>query len=80
MIIYRAYLDYGPYNGESDLGYFESIASAYNAISNSCKERRLSLDRPTSEPGKTIYKALDYDGTSWCCDYKYIIKSIEVKP
>lgn len=79
MIIYRAYLDYGPYDGESVLGYFESVASSYRAITKSCKEHGLYLDQPIKEGDKTIYRVLDTD-KYWFSDYLYIIQTIEVRP
>lgn len=75
MIIYRAYLDYGPYEGESTLGYFESIAGAYNAIQNSSKDYGFELkDSYVNDWQDTVFKVISEPG------YNYVIQTIEVKP
>jgi len=80
VIIYKAYLDYGPYNGEEDLGYFLSVQGAYGAVTKSCKEHNFALDHPETVGNRTSYRALDYEGVSWVGDYKFVIETIEVQP
>lgn len=79
MIIYKAYLDYGPYDTERDLGYFESVAGAYNSITKHCKEYNFALNHPEREDNRTVYPAMDYQGL-YNLGYKFVIQTIEVKP
>lgn len=74
MIIYKAYLEYGPYDGESELGYFESLKGATDAVFESAKEYAYQLDEPTTSKRHTYYRVqCDYD-------YNYVIEMIELKP
>jgi hypothetical protein len=74
MIIYKAYLDYGQYNGTSVVGYFYSVNGAHNAIQQDAKDHKFELDDPKDEPWGTTYRVLD------CSDYEYVIQSVEVQP
>lgn len=78
MIIYRAYLDYGPYDGESVLGYFESISSSYQAIVESCKERGWYLGHLDRDDRRDRYPILYSDESP--TSYYYVIERIEVQP
>jgi hypothetical protein len=74
MIIYRAYLDYGPYNGTSEVGYFESIAGAHRAIKQDAEDCKFKLEEPVKQPWGTVYRVLYWDG------YEYVLQTINVKP
>ena len=79
LAIYKAYLDYGPYEGEQDLGYFESVAGAYDAVVKSAKQYNFALNHPEVEDNQTVYPAMDYEGT-YNLGYKFVIQRIEVRP
>ena len=78
MIIYRAYLDSGPYDGDVVLGYFESISSSYGAIVKSCEEYGWYLGHLDRNSQRDCYPVLYSDESP--SSYHYVIERVEVQP
>jgi hypothetical protein len=73
MIIYKAYLDYGPYNGGINLGYFQSKESAKNLVTKDIETHKFKIFEVIENEGCIYYRIFE-------SDYIYKITTIEVQP
>lgn len=84
MIIYKAYLEYGPYNGGQDLGYYSNVLGAIAAIRKSANHPNYPsvLGKPRHDFfGRISWPTID----PWAVgfpeeDHCYVIQKIEVQP
>jgi len=58
MLIYHAYLDYGPHEGERSLGYFHTIGSAIKAIRDSANHPE--YPSVLGRPWQSVYRRITW--------------------
>lgn len=72
MIIYKVYLNYGPYNGGVNLGYFQSLDSAKNLVTKTIETCKFKIFEVIENEGSIYYRISE-------SDYIYEITSIRVQ-